>query len=313
MRDAIVLVNMGGPARRRDVEPYLRAIFNDPAILSLPGIVRTPLANLIAMKRAGAVADRYDLIGGYTPLFHWSSRLRTEVRAALAHTVEVMYAFRYISPTIEETLTQLKQKGMARVGLLPLFPHYTHTMTGSVVKEARRVAAQLELQIDSGDDWGLDTDVLEIWSRYLMQAVAEAGPGTRVLFVAHGIPEAYVKRGDDYPTRVAATASALAQRLPNSVKWSLGYQSKVGPVKWTGPYLEAEIARFGRTRAPLVVMPLSFVADCLETLYDLDIIAKQQAEALGIPRYVRARTFNDDPDFVRVVVRLARESFARVA
>lgn len=304
---------MGGPARRQDVEPYLRAIFRDPAILSLPAIVRKPLANLIAMRRAAAVADRYDRIGGYTPLFHWSGRLRADVKRALHDEYEVVYAFRYISPTIEETLTTLHHKGVEAVTLLPLFPHYTHTMAGSVIKEARRVAVQLGMQLDCGGDWGLDPDVLDIWSRYLADALAEAGAGARVLFVAHGIPQAYVKRGDDYPARVAASAAALAKRLPAGTEWSHAYQSKVGPVTWTGPYLEDEIRRFAQTDAPLVVMPLSFVADCLETLYDLDLLAKRQTAALGIHRFVRVRAFNDDPAFVQIVARLAREVSAHVA
>ncbi len=310
MKAAIVLVNMGGPSRRQDVEPFLRAIFRDPAILSLPSIVREPLASVIAARRAPHVADRYDLIGGYTPLFHWSGTLRAEVKRRIAadgDDSEVAYAFRYISPTIQETLTALKRKGVTVARIIPLFPHYTHTMTGSVLKETGRVAAKVGLEFVSVKDWGLDDDALRIWSRYLAAAMREAGVGARVLFVAHGIPQLYVNRGDDYPDRVSATATALAKTLPADTEWSLCYQSKVGPVKWTGPYLERELARLAASPAPLVVMPLSFVADCLETLYDLDIVAKRRAQELGITSFVRARVFNDESEFAAIIARLARE------
>jgi ferrochelatase len=310
MKDAILLVNMGGPARRNDVEPYLREIFSDPAILALPGFVRKPLASLIAMSRADEVAERYESIGGYSPLFHWSEQLRREVKLGLEsenHDAEVAFAFRYISPMIRQTMAQLARKGVGRVHVLPLFPHYTHTMTGSVMKQVESAARALRLEWDYVEDWGQEECVISLWNDYLQGALRDAGAGARVMFVAHGIPQMYVNRGDNYPDRVRATAGKLGRLLSDGTEWAVTFQSKVGPVEWTKPYMEDTLAEWCKRDAPIVMMPLSFVADCLETLYDLDNVAKKIAEARGVKKYVRVRVFNDDPEFARALLSIWRE------
>jgi protoporphyrin/coproporphyrin ferrochelatase len=197
MTEAILLVNMGGPARRNDVEPYLREIFSDPAIIDLPAIIRKPLASLIAMKRKEEVADRYEALGGYSPLFQWSEALRQNIIHELAirgEQMEVAWAFRYMSPSIEETVIELAHKGVTKLHILPLFPHYTHTMTGSVMKVVEQVATKLNLTYEYLEDWGQEEHVVELWGNYLQTAVAEAGANARVMFVAHGIPQIYVNR-----------------------------------------------------------------------------------------------------------------------
>lgn len=302
---ALLLINMGGPARRNDVEPYLREIFSDPAIIALPGVLRKPLAGMIARRRAGEVADRYESIGGYSPLFHWSESLRQAIRDCLrtsGESMDVAWAFRYMSPTIDETLAEFRNRNIRHVSVLPLFPHYTNTMTGSVMNEVSRVATQLGLEYDYIEDWGQADDVIAVWSSYLHDALDQAGPDARVMFVAHGIPKIYVNRGDDYPERVVASARKLAATLPANVEWTVAYQSKVGPLEWTKPYMEDVLEQWSKSDAPIVMMPLSFVADCLETLYDLDDVAKKIVTAAGVKRYARARVFNDDPDFARALV-----------
>ena len=316
MTEAILLINMGGPARRNDIEPYLREIFSDPAIIDLPAILRKPLASLIAKKRVDEVAERYESIGGYPPLFHWSESLRQNVIQELnAHgaPMEVAWAFRYISPTIPEALEQLRKKGVTKVHILPLFPHYTHTMTGSVMKEVERAAEHLGLKYEYLEDWGQEEAVLELWGSYLEAALAEAGMGARVMFVAHGIPQIYVNRGDDYPDRVRASAEKLARRLPQGTEWVVAFQSKVGPVAWTKPYMEEVLPEWTKSDAPIVMMPLSFVADCLETLYDLDSVAKEMVESAGVKKYVRARVFNDDPQFAHALLHVWHESHDEAA
>ncbi len=310
MSEAILLINMGGPARRNDVEPYLREIFSDPAIIDLPAIIRKPLASLIAMKRKEEVADRYEALGGYSPLFHWSEALRQNIIHELAirgEQMEVAWAFRYMSPSIDDAMKGLAQKGVTKVHILPLFPHYTHTMTGSVMKVVEQCAKTHRLDFEYLEDWGQEEHVLELWGSYLKSALAEAGPGARVMFVAHGIPQIYVNRGDDYPDRVRASATKLANYLPANTKWVVAFQSKVGPVEWTKPYMEDALAEWTTTSDPIVMMPLSFVADCLETLYDLDDVAKKQVGDSGVKRYVRARVFNDDPRFAAALLNVWQE------
>ncbi len=310
MIEAILLINMGGPARRNDVEPYLREIFSDPAIIDLPAIIRKPLASLIAMKRKEEVADRYESLGGYSPLFDWTEALRQNIIRELAirsEVLEVAWAFRYMSPSIEDTLKALAAKGIKKVHVLPLFPHYTHTMTGSVMKVVERAAKEFGMDYNYLEDWGQEEHVLELWELYLKTALAEAGPNARVMFVAHGIPKIYVNRGDDYPDRVCASAEKLAKCLPNGTEWIVAYQSKVGPVEWTKPYMEDALEEWAKSDDPIVMMPLSFVADCLETLYDLDDVAKNLVEERGVSKYVRVRVFNDDPEFASALLNVWQE------
>ena len=201
----------------------------------------------------------------------------------------------------------LANKGIERVNVLPLFPHYTHTMTGSVMTVVERSARELGLHFEYVEDWGQEEAVLSVWKEYLRSAVIEAGAGARVMFVAHGIPKIYVNRGDDYPNRVRATADKLAAFLPEGTQWTVAFQSKVGPVEWTKPYMEEVLHEWSNSDAPIVMMPISFVADCLETIYDLDSVAKEMVDARGVRKYVRARVFNDDPRFAIALLNVWQE------
>jgi ferrochelatase len=308
MKESLLLVNMGGPSNLEQVRPYLREIFRDPAILPLPAWFRWPLAELITRRRSEKVAERYRKIGGASPLLGWTEKLRDNVvltlRAkGLSHPCE--FAFRYCEPTIMNRLSSLKSQGSDFVHVLPLFPHYTRAMTGSILREAERAADKVGVKIQNINAWGLHPAILELWREYLNRSLGLAGKNARVLFVAHGIPERSVRRGETYPEDVKRTAEAIIERGPDEIEWSLAFQSKIGPVEWTRPYLEDELARFALSPEPLVVMPLSFAADCLETLYDLDIVAMEKAREKGIRTVVRVPAFNDDPSFARELVNAA--------
>jgi ferrochelatase len=303
----VLLVNMGGPSGLSEVEPYLRAIFNDPAILPVPNALRPFIASRIAARRRDKVAERYRLAGGSSPLYHWTPILRELVQTEFDQAgiaASVAYAFRYSAPTIEEQMSRLAQSGVTGISLLPLFPHFTEAMTGSVITEARRVSRKLNIQLGVINDWGRERAVIDLWAGYLQQALDRAGDHARVLFVAHGIPRRNVERGEDYPRRVMESAEALGSTL-HSTSWSLAFQSRLGPVKWTEPYLENELERICRSSNPLVIMPLSFVSECLETIYDLDIVATRLANDAGVSRVIRVSAFNDDSRFAEILASLA--------
>lgn len=310
MKEALLLVNMGGPGSLAEVKPYLRAIFRDPAILPLPGLLRKPLANWIATRRAGIVAERYRKIGGGSPLLHWTRRQTEEIQAALralGTDIPVSCAYRYCEPTIMTALQSLKVRGIESVKVVPMFPHYTEAMTGSILKEANRAAAEYHVKIDAIRSWWDEEEILNIQTQYLQEAVPQSSGKITVLFAAHGIPQRTVEHGEDYPEQVAQHAQRLAQVLPAEVSWSLAFQSRVGPVEWTRPYLSEEIDRRGAGGGTLLIMPLSFVCDCLETLYDLDIVAADQASRAGFAHFTRVRTFNDDPRFAHALLKAAQE------
>lgn len=307
MMRAILLVNMGGPANLGEVRLYMRAIFRDPAILPVPAPLRPLLSGLIVSLRAKEVTERYRLIGGASPLLSWTEKLRESVTRelrALGDHSPVAHAYRYSEPLIETSLADLKKQGAQRVLLVPLFPHATRAMTGSIEIETQRAATSLGLHVEVLPAFGNRETILSLWREYLIEALSTLGNEARVLFVAHGIPMRDVRAGDDYPDRVLDTARALATSLPHSIEWSLAYQSKVGPVAWTQPYLEVEWKRLCTEPKPIAILPISFVADCLETLYDLDLQSVPKIKAAVGDRVRRVRAFNDDPRFARALVDL---------
>ena len=292
---AILLVNMGGPSNLKDIRGYLNSIFNDPAILPLPAFLRKPLAGYISRKRETRVAERYRLIGGGSPLPGWTEKLGNLVAVELKNrknNIKVIHAFRYSPPLIEDTIGKLNNNEIDEISLLPLFPHRTGAMTGSIEKETVRICKRQNINLKCVHAWGNRPEIISIWSEYINRETEKISGDCFVLFVAHGIPLRDVKRGD---------------RLPENVRWSLAFQSRVGPVKWTGPYLEDEIIRISKTSKNLILAPLSFVSDCLETLYDLDIIASQLAKESGFESVTRVRVFNDDPRFAKALARIVSE------
>jgi len=307
---AMLLVNMGGPSDVNEIPGYLKSIFSDPAILPLPGFLRIPLAGIISRRRAPKVSEKYNMIGGASPLLVWTEKLGNLVRENFNSphaNIKVAYAFRYSSPTIEEAVNHLSENKTDEIVLLPLFPHRTNAMTGSIEKEATRVCEKNKIKLRSVPDWGDRREIVSIWIEYINREMEKISGDCFVLFVAHGIPLRDVEKGDDYPDQVKETARALGEMLPENVGWSLAFQSRVGPVKWTGPYLEDEIIRISKLSKNLILAPLSFVSDCLETLYDLDIVAMKMAKDAGFKSVARARAFNDDPRFATALATIASE------
>lgn len=301
---AILIVNMGGPSSQDEIRGYLLEIFRDPLILPVPGLFRPLVASMIVRKRLEAVKERYQLIGGSSPLLKWTAALAQAMEIISAGT-PVRFAFRYSPPMIGKALDSLAQDGFRRVTILPLFPHYTVPMSGSVEIEARKAAKKLGIELSLVPAFWQNAALISIQQEYLRSAVEAAGAGARVLFIAHGIPQRNVDRGEDYPDQVRANAAEVAKVLPERVPWNVAFQSRVGPVKWTEPYLENELERTAVSNHPVVLMPLSFVADCLETLYDLDIVATEFLRSKGIREIRRVRVYNDDADFARVMAELA--------
>jgi len=313
MKRALLIVNMGGPSNLDEVRPFLQSIFDDPLILTVPGFIRKPLSRLIVNRRIDKVMDRYALIGGRSPILGWTEKLVDGLKhessnGSEPYFDEISYAFRYSSPLIGKAINQLHAQGIKEITLLPLFPHHALAMSGSIAIEAEKAAKDDNIKLSFIPAWGLEKPVISLQSQYLADSMKGKDSETHVLFVAHGIPQRSVDRGEDYPIRVADSARAISHSLPDGVSWSLAFQSRLGPVKWTEPYLEDEIKLHAAANKTLVIVPLSFVADCLETLYDLDIVAAKLAVQVGYMQIVRVRTFNDDPQFARIMLQIASES-----
>lgn len=312
--DAVVLMQMGGPAGLDEVEPFLAALFGDPDIIRLPKLVQpfqTSLGRMIAKRRAPKVAPRYEEMGGGSPL----QRITTEQAEALqkATGVPVHVAMRYTKPWAHEAIRDLQRDHARRVLLLPLYPHYSISTTQSNLKDFARHAraAKLEAEIHYVRDWGTHPAYIDIIARTCLEARerirSRGSAAPDLIFSAHGVPERYVKlEGDTYQREVETTATAARARLASQFRRvEQGYQSGLGPVKWIGPETGSLIARLASEgSAGIVLSPLGFVSDHIETMYDMDTLFAGMAKERGI-LYERVPSFNASPEFAQVLAQIA--------
>ena len=306
-RIAVVLFNLGGPDGQASVKPFLFNLFNDPAIIGLPGLLRTPLARLISSRRETAAQANYRLMGGGSPLLAETQAQAEALEATLARRlagdeVRVFVAMRYWNPLTEETAADVAVFGPDEVVLLPLYPQYSTTTTQSSLK------AWTAAYAGSGVSRAVCCyPAAEGWIEAQAQAIsekldqAEEAP-VRVLFSAHGIPEKLVSgKGDPYQEQVETTVAAVvaaieARRGP--IDHALCYQSRVGPMKWLGPSTPEAIQSAADDGLGVVVTPIAFVSEHIETLVELDIEYAELAHEKGVSPYLRAPAVGIEPLFV---------------
>jgi protoporphyrin/coproporphyrin ferrochelatase len=311
-KTAVVLLNLGGPDSLDAVEPFLFNLFNDPAIIGAPWLIRTLLARFISRKRAPVAREIYGRIGGKSPLVEETWKQAQALENALGAGHKVFVAMRYWHPFAKQTMAEVREWGADKVVLLPLYPQFSTTTTRSSLREWRALA--------KAAGWSVPTEAVCCYPNEpgLVSAVADlvragwheaAKTGTpRVLFSAHGLPQKVVDKGDPYPRHVEQTARAVvgALGIPD-LDWVVCYQSRVGPLKWIGPSTEEELERAGEDAVPVVVVPIAFVSEHSETLVELDIEYRHRAEGLGIPGYVRVPAVGHHPEFIAGLARLVRD------
>jgi len=318
---AVVLFNLGGPDDLTSVEPFLVSLFSDREIIELPfgAALQPALARLIAKVRGPSVRRNYASIGGGSP----QRRITAEQAAALERRLNVsgryrvFVAMRYSRPNCEDALAAIAASGLRRIVTLTLFPHYSKATTGSSRREFDRVLRQPAWQpfgfevthIDryAADDRYLNAmadRVLEAWLRIPEDRRAR----TVVLFSAHGLPQKFVDAGDPYVDDIEATRRGILARMPSPCRQLLAYQSRTGPVKWIGPGTEETLAALGREGVTdVLVVPLSFVSDHIETLYEVDLLFGQVAAKSGITHYRRTDALNTSDRFIDALAGLVED------
>jgi len=314
---AVVLFNLGGPDRPRSVRPFLFNLFNDPAIIGAPWPIRWLLARWISGRRAPVARAIYAHIGGKSPLLDITEEQAAALERLLgaAGEVKVFVAMRYWHPMSDEVAAAVKAFGPDEIVLLPLYPQYSTTTSGSSLSDWQRAAAAAGIGAPTVAVccYPGQPGLIAAQAALVRAAIGQAAPwGTpRVLFSAHGLPQRIVARGDPYVWQVNQTAEAVVAAMDQpGLDWAVCYQSKVGPLVWTGPALDEELARAARDRVPVVVNPVAFVSEHSETLVELDIEYREMAEKLGVPAYVRVPAVGTADAFVgglAAVVEAARE------
>ncbi|MCZ7603351.1 MAG: ferrochelatase [Ignavibacteriales bacterium] len=303
-KTAVVLFQLGGPDSIEAIEPFLYNLFQDPDIFKLP--FQKTLAKIISKRRAPKVAEEYELIGGKSPINEWTEiqrkLLEEELRKDLSQ-IDVITAMRYWHPLTEVAAKQVEEGNYDKVILLPLYPHYSISTIGSSFNEwKRKYKGDTSKLIYINDFYknekyikALNEKIDETLTRFPKEVQADV----QIVFSAHGTPMSMVKSGDPYSGHICDTVELVMKARNNSHEHHLCFQSKVGPVKWLEPATDKmieELAEKGKKH--LLIVPISFVSDHVETLFELDIEYREDADKSGIENYIVMKGLNDSPTFI---------------
>lgn len=313
----VILLNLGGPDSLGSVRPFLYNLFSDREIIRLgPRFLQKPLARLIASRRAGKAEGYYRQIGGRSPV----GRITTAQAEALEKAInkkssgfKVYVGMRYWHPFIGDAVESFTADGISELIALPLFPQYSRATTGSCFNELKRAAAANEPEISISYVQSYHSHPLyvkalsETIKKGLSRFTEVDGKEIAVLFSAHALPQKVVDEGDPYVDQIKMTIEAVSRKLKLG-SWSLSFQSRSGPVKWIGPETKETIKRLASEGVKnLLIVPISFVSDHVETLYEMDILYKKLGSGLGM-RIERAPSLNMSSAFIDSLADIALDA-----
>ena len=310
----LVLLNMGGPDSLRAVRPFLYNLFSDRDLIQLPAgaLLQKPFAFMISTLRAPKVRLNYASIGGKSPLLEWTEKQAQGTAGLLGDNVKPFVAMRYWKPRAEESLRQMKAQGIEQAVVLSMYPHYTNATTGSSIKDfeatAQRVYPELDyMVIREWFDWPAYLDSLAQRIREGLEKFHEmARDEVPILFSAHALPQKFIDEGDPYLDHVMCTVRGVMERFEER-PWTVGFQSRTGPVKWMEPDTLEVLDQLAKEKAPgVLIVPISFVSDHIETLEEIDFEFRMHAESIGLPRFERAPSLNNNDDFLQALAGLVR-------
>ncbi len=299
---AILLLNLGGPVNLAQVEPFLAALFGDRELIKLPGPAwfQPTYARGIARVRRKAAQGRYSEIGGGSPLLKESAAQAAALRSLLrthGRTEPVKLLFRYSQPRAAGLLKALKRDGVTKLLPVTLYPHDCRATTGSSVRELEREAKAAGFEVLPGVlHYARDERYLDSLEGVIRAALEEL-PYATVIFSAHSLPMKQIEAGDPYEKEIKATCRALEKRIgriPGG--YTLAYQSRVGPIRWLEPPLKKVLQNYGGR--DVIVVPISFVSEHIETLHELDIEYRALAQRAGILNYLRVKTPGTHPAYI---------------
>jgi ferrochelatase len=312
----LVLLNLGGPADLEAIRPFLDALFADREIIRLPGgpLGQQLIARMIVKARLPKVTASYAVIGGGSPILRYTTgqgeglAQRMDRRRPDMAPFRPYVAFRYAPPTADDALRAMHADGVTRAVVLTLYPQYSEATTGSSLRDLDRALDRTGLR-HAFDfrfirSWADQPSYLDVLAAHIEDALAgwpaERRAAAVILMSAHSLPMSFVRRGDPYPAQIAATFRAVASRLREPrPRCLLAYQSQTGPVRWLGPQTPDVIAQLGREgQRDVLIAPIAFVSDHIETLYEIDVLFVEDAKRAGIAGFRRVESLNLDPRFL---------------
>jgi len=304
---AVVLFNLGGPDKAESVQPFLKNLFRDPAIITAPLPIRWVLARLISKSRASMVIKNYAMMdaGGGSPLLPETEAQAKALQAELAKQlpddeVRCFIAMRYWHPFTEEAAEEVKAWGADEVVLLPLYPQFSTTTTGSSLTAWNKAYKGPCRTICC---YPFEESFVSAHVERVMQAWEKAGRPENVslLLSAHGLPEKIVQGGDPYQWQCETMADMIAGRVPREWEVTACYQSRVGPLKWIGPPTEEIVVEKSKEGRNILIAPIAFVSEHIETLVELGEEYRLLAEENGAPSYTRVEALGTHPDFISML------------
>jgi ferrochelatase len=320
VKTGIVMMNLGGPADLTQVEPFLLELFADREIIQLP--FQSWLGPFIARRRTPKVQALYRNIGGGSPILRYTEaqgrgmveRLDRLSPETAPHGFYV--AFRYITPKSDDALRAMAADSVERAVAFTQYPQFSCATTGSSLNELWRAATRTGLERTFRwsviDRWPVHPGFIAAMAETVREGLEQFTPEERdqvlLLFSAHSLPLHIVDRGDPYPQEIGASVQAVLERLRRPNRYLLAYQSEVGPVRWLGPSTERVIRRLGeRGETRVLVVPIAFTSDHIETLSELDREYGELAHRVGISQYRRVPALNERPDFIDAIADLVRD------
>ena len=305
MKKAIILFNLGGPDSLEAVEPFLFNLFNDPAIISLPGIFRYPLAKLISKRRAPIAKAIYKEMGGRSPILEETETQANAIEKSLEKENDNYKCFivmRCWHPRAEDVIKKVKDFNPDQIILLPLYPQYSNATSGSSIKEWLDICKKEKLKTETKIIccYPTEKDFILSYASLIREKINISNLSeTTLVFSAHGLPENKIKQGDPYQWQVESTVNKLVEKLSiENLNYILTYQSRVGPLKWIGPSTDTVIKEEAQKNKIIIVVPVAFVSEHSETLVELDIEYKKLANENGSKDYLRVPAVAANLDFI---------------
>jgi ferrochelatase len=314
------MLNLGGPQNLEQVGPFLHNLFIDREIIQLPA--QNVLGPFIARMRTRRVQANYRAIGGGSPILKWTETQGAGMVAWLDELSpetaphKFYVAFRYISPNSEEALRAMADDGIQRAVAFTQYPQWSCSTTGSSLNELWRAARRLGFENRFAwsiiDRWFIHPGFVAAMVRSVQTGLAQFEADVRervlLLFSAHSLPLDVINRGDAYPQEIGASVQAVIEQLGTRNPYLLAYQSQVGPVAWLGPSTEQVIhALAEQGHDAVLVVPIAFTSDHIETLSEIDLEYGALARRLGIRQFRRAPAINGDPGFLRALAEIVQE------
>ncbi len=311
MKKAVILFNLGGPDNLQNVEPFLFNLFNDPAILNLPSLLRYPLAKLIANRRAPTAKKIYQELGGSSPILRLTKEQSFALELKLnqddvSSEYKCFIVMRCWHPRAENVVKDVIDYDPKEVILMPLYPQYSAATSGSSIKEWNDICKKNGFKVKTSTIccYPTDKNFIEAHKNEILKKIDNL-KNFKLIFSAHGLPEKNIKKGDPYQWQVERSVDEIIKSLNiENLDWILSYQSRVGPLKWIGPSTEDIIIENSKLGKHIVLVPIAFVSEHSETLVELDIEYKELAEKNGCKEYSRVPALGKNEKYIKAMSNL---------